>query len=275
MGIFEMLDSRGALPSVVFVAVKLDNLPKFGPEEINVAYVVDRQVRMEATINDIANTVQSLTSNIRTTADDIGEDAGSSSSMVQSTELELTRRFDTFQSMVVARLDQINSALPASIGARDRSMHVDNTKQSADADRQHNVVIFGVPENRDASVWRHNIDDILHFVLEHSVDTVDMFRLGRFNANSSRPRPILVKLRAVWDKRLLLSKRNKLKNYSVRGVFIDPDEPSDVRRARILDRMKTKAERDGKSVRVADGVLFIDDVDVFHINQGLQNVYNA
>jgi hypothetical protein len=30
----------------------------------------------------------------------------------------------------------------------------------------------------------------------------------------------------VWDKRLIMSKRSKLKNYDQRGVFIDSDEPS-------------------------------------------------
>ncbi len=49
---------------------------------------------------------------------------------------------------------------------------------------------------------------MLHFVADHDVDTVDMYRLGRYVAG--RARPVLVKLRPVWDKRILQSRCSKL-----------------------------------------------------------------
>jgi hypothetical protein len=67
----------------------------------------------------------------------------------------------------------------------------------------------------------------------------------------------------VWDKRLIMSKRSKLKNYDQRGVFIDSDEPVAVRRKQTFDRLKRKAEREGKRVSVSDGTLCIDDTAVF------------
>ena len=42
-----------------------------------------------------------------------------------------------------------------------------------------------------------------------------------------------------------------------------------MRRKQTLERMKSKAEREGKSVRVSDGVLSIDDVAVFSLTGGL------
>jgi hypothetical protein len=52
-------------------------------------------------------------------------------------------------------------------------------------------------------------------------------RLGRFVANENgttrKPRPVLVKLRVVWDRRLILSKCSKLRQYGQRGIFIVPD----------------------------------------------------
>ena len=64
-------------------------------------------------------------------------------------------------------------------------------------DRAHNIVVFGIKEDRDMSIWRRNVDEALQFVVGHAVDAVDMFRLGRFIPNSTRPRPVLVKLRVL------------------------------------------------------------------------------
>jgi hypothetical protein len=130
-----------------------------------------------------------------------------------------------------------------------------------------------VQEDRDASVWRHKFNDVLHFVAEQPVDTVDMFRLGRHDANKCRP--ILGKLRKVWDRRLILSKRHKLKDYSQNGIFIDSDEPIEVRRKQTLERMKRKAEREGKNVCVSDGVLSIDDVAMFSLTDDLLHNHNG
>jgi hypothetical protein len=96
-----------------------------------------------------------------------------------------------------------------------------------------------------------------------------MFRLGRFSSNKSRP--VLVKLRTVWDKRLILSKRSKLKNFSQRGIFVESDEPIAVRRSQIIDRLKRKAEREGKRVCVKEGVLYIDDSAMFSVTDGFLN----
>jgi hypothetical protein len=104
-----------------------------------------------------------------------------------------------------------------------------------------------------------------------------MFRLGRFVANEDgttrKPRPILVKLRVVWDRRLILSKCSKLKQYGQRGIFIAPDEPLEARRKNTFERLKYRAERAGKRVVVTDGVLSIDDVEVYSLQNGyLRNV---
>ena len=61
IGLLEALHTKGALfCDVVFVAANLDVLPKFGPEELNAASVVDRQTRVEANIDAISATVQQL-----------------------------------------------------------------------------------------------------------------------------------------------------------------------------------------------------------------------
>jgi hypothetical protein len=65
-----------------------------------------------------------------------------------------------------------------------------------------------------------------------------------------------------------MSKRSKLKNYDQRGVFIDSDEFVAVRHKQTFDRLKRKAEREGKRVSVSDGTLCIDDIAVFSVRDG-------
>lgn len=62
IGIFDVLHAQGALSNISFVAVKLDNLRKFDPEEVNVSHIVERQARVESAFNNIAFTVQQLSS---------------------------------------------------------------------------------------------------------------------------------------------------------------------------------------------------------------------
>ena len=82
------------------------------------------------------------------------------------------------------------------------------------------------------------------------------------------PRPILVKLRVAWDKRIILSNSRSLKQFRQGEVFIAPDEPLEVRRAKTLDRLKSSGVKAGKSATVTDGVLVIDAVEVFSLSNG-------
>lgn len=52
-------------------------------------------------------------------------------------------------------------------------------------------------------------------------------------------------------------------------MFIFADETPEVRRKKTFDRLKTKAERDLKSVSVSsEGVLSVDGVEVFCLHRG-------
>ena len=44
--------------------------------------------------------------------------------------------------------------------------------------------------------------DVLRFVTGRAIEISDAFRIGSFN--SSKSRPVVVKLTNVWDRRLLL-----------------------------------------------------------------------
>ena len=50
----DLLDMRHMLAQHQFVAANLDILPKYGPEELNLGAVVDKQVKAEATTERLA-----------------------------------------------------------------------------------------------------------------------------------------------------------------------------------------------------------------------------
>ena len=112
-GIFDMLDTQAALNNTTFAAANLDNLPKYGPEEINVAQVVERQVRFESTLNDVAATVQSLSSGKLA----VEEEWTSNIALAVS---DLQRKLDGFSSSVNARKDQLSTVRCTASDAHNR-----------------------------------------------------------------------------------------------------------------------------------------------------------
>ena len=265
IAIFDILDLQEALKGYIFVAVNLDNLPKFGPEEINVAVVVERQVRTEAAISAMAASIDLLSTSC--TVASYSAEAESMTRRLDDMQLKL----EQFNSSVSARLDQLSMVCSQSLSSVSRQ----SLAPPEVLDRKMNIVIFGVQEDRDASIWRHSVDEILTYVTGHTVDIVDTFRLGRFADNSGgsqrKPRPILVKLRVAWDRRTILSRCSSLKHFHQRGIFIAADESIEIRRKNTFDRLKYRAERAGQRVAVADGKLLIDDVIVFSLLDGYVN----
>ena len=72
---------------------------------------------------------------------------------------------------------------------------------------------------------------------------------------------------------MILSNTRKLAEPDSDGqrwkVYINPDEPVDIRRKHILERIRRKAVRENKNVSVSDsGVLTIDNVTVFSLEHG-------
>jgi len=96
-----------------------------------------------------------------------------------------------------------------------------------------NLVMFGVPEDRVATVWRRTVDDALRFVYGTEVDVTDLYRVGRFVQGQTRP--VVVKIRSSWYKPIILMNCRKLKDFAIR-IFIIADESIQVRRKKALER---------------------------------------
>jgi len=158
--------------------------------------------------------------------------------IIQSISQDLQQKLDCLNDAIGVRHDHLSTVCnhPAQSNAARSSTVVmtpsrPTTTQSRDINRSMNVMLFGVSEDKDASVWRGKADRALEFTAGPSVDVTDMFRVGRFS--DSKVRPILVKLRNGWHRRIILINCHKLKDNTER-IFIAPDKSLEERRARKL-----------------------------------------
>jgi hypothetical protein len=133
-------------------------------------------------------------------------------------------------------------------------------------DRSRNVVVFGISEQRNVNIWRQKVFNVLSIAAGRPVAMADVFRVGG-KYTAGKVRPVVVKLDSVWDQREILKNSHRLKNYPDK-IYVAADKSRDDRRRLCLDRMKERAERDGKSVTIVDGVLSIDGVATYSTASG-------
>lgn len=271
LGILDILDRADALCSVVYAAVNFDRIPHYGPEEINMCAVVDRQVRADASIEQLTRAVEFLTAERDETvmtpqiavADKVIEAVSARITTAVDNQL---KRLDSFYKNDHRTME--NAARPSHQGPSVNT----NRPNNDSPDRTLNIVVFGVTEDKNNSVWHATLAAALQHVAGRPVDITDAFRIGKFSTSQLRPRPIIVKLRCVWDKRLILSNTRKLADVTeFRHIGVAPDEPLETRRKNTLKRLHDKALRDGKQALLSDdrSALFVDGNLVFSLKDGL------
>jgi len=210
IGILDDLDAQQALDTYLFVSSDITRIPKYGPEELNIGAVVERQLRVETVVDNLAAPVEQLSSRFGT-----GES-------VQPTS---TESVDKFAGLLDNRISSLSAMLDAQVTeikktcSQTLKTSVTPVQQQPVIDRSCNIVLFGVDDcNGNDSTMRSKVDDILLCVNGQPVVVRDMFRLGRYQAGKNRP--ILVKLQSAWDRRIILSKRSTLHNSVYNNVYI-------------------------------------------------------
>jgi len=109
------------------------------------------------------------------------------------------------------------------------------------------------------------IQNILAHINETNIHITDCFRMGKFKADSQRPRTLLVTLSSVWDKRKILSKTTLLSNFGPK-IFISPAlSPSEINiEKRILKKrwelISKGVER--KNIKIRSLKLFVNDEEI-------------
>ena len=109
------------------------------------------------------------------------------------------------------------------------------------------------------------IKDILSHLGENSVGIENIYRLGKFRAENSRPRTLLVKLNNEWATRKILAKSHLLKNYGL-SVFISKSLSSAERlvEQKLLLKRRELIESgvQRSQLRIRNNKLFNDNVEV-------------
>lgn len=257
INMLDIVDRKDVLCNVRFAALAYDRLPRYGPEELNVAAVVDKQIRTEQQLQDITSQLMTMSSTSPTSVERIAEAVERVDNEIRSSTHCLQEQINQLSSICSKLVQQTIQHIPPVV-----------PQNNDNSDRSLNVVITGIEENNDSSIWKSMVTDVLYTAAGRDVSIADAFRLGRQSRH--RLRPILVKMHSVWDRRLVLSGARKLASVEFfRGVFVRADETAEVRRMRIVERLKGRAERGGHVATMSDdGILSIDGQQVFSLAQG-------
>lgn len=171
--LMEILDNSSALQRVKFAASSLDRIPKYGPDEVNICAVVDKQLQTDIVLGDLATKV------------DLLHDEQQKFSMKLDQAVKSIQQTSSSRHSAAVDIHQVQPAV------------------APEPDRSRNVVIFGIAENRDHNTWHSEIDKVLCAVTGRNIAIADATRLGgRYAAD--KVRPVLTKLQSVWDRRLIL-----------------------------------------------------------------------
>jgi hypothetical protein len=112
------------------------------------------------------------------------------------------------------------------------------------------------------------VDRTLQFVAGCEVDVKDVLRIGRYA--DGKTRPIVVKLRTSWSRRIILSECAKLKVFKEHVLFT-ADEPLEERPKKMMNRIKFRTESNHQAVSIIDGVLSVNGKVVFSLKDGKIN----
>ncbi len=133
-------------------------------------------------------------------------------------------------------------AAPPSVIPSDASIKSQNTTPHrasvSGSDRLSRLILFGLEEKTSISETKEAVDEVLQFLAGCPVSVNDLVRLGRKPKQSSsdsdapRPCPVLISLSTVWDRRLVLASRRKLKQFRISRLFIREDLPLEERQKR-------------------------------------------
>jgi hypothetical protein len=270
VGIVELLDNQNVLGAVQFAAVSIDRSPKYGPNEINVCTVVDRQQQIDKELNDLKEALLISSANSYSGSEQFL--IASSDKILEAVNTKLNSATDIFNGQLrqlEAMCQNLSALTSAATSVTSRPGSSTNT--SPPEDRAANIIVFGLDENKSSSAWNAVLSKALQHVAGRPIEIADAFRIGKFNPTQDRPRPIIVKLRNVWDRRIVLSNARKLSETAeFRRIGFAADEPLEIRRKNTMKHLHYKASRDGKiaSMSAAGDCLFVDGVLVFSIKDG-------
>ena len=253
VSVFEVLDADDVIPDIYCEAIDLLSLPSLeldlvskrletntkvlqslctSVESLPSKLVKPIQDQASSQLDSLIESVQSLKNQLSCALDaSINELKDSTSKFTLSAQKLKDQLFSTIASSV----KELKSSPTEHTVAVSRSVKMNSHVSSID--RRNNVIIFGL-EEKSLLETKKDVESILEFLCGRLVPFNDAFRLGRFKGRDSDhpPRPLLVKLSNVWDKRLILAAKRNLKDFSIKRLFIREDLSPETRKIRAQNR---------------------------------------
>jgi hypothetical protein len=186
-----LLDNANVPNIIQFIAISIGRILKYGSNETNVCAVVDRQIHISTKFTELKNPLHTTTAN---TDEHIEQFTAASEKIVEAEHARLTSATYMIngqlqQLAVICRNIQVQTSSAPKINSQTRaglSAPIDDGVANVD------WRIFGLSEDRNNSVWNSVLLKALQHVASRPVEITDAFRIGKFNANQIRPRPIIV-----------------------------------------------------------------------------------
>jgi len=158
---------HSALNNYMFITTNLTKVLKYGPEETNIAAVVDRQVETETRISKLVCNIDKLQHEVldvslKQTAEALGS---------------INKKLESLSSVVTSYARGIGASVSSTSASSSSYAALSNTRKAlSEPDWSMNLIVFGIKEDRNANIWRSKVDAALSFVTGREV--VDEYRLG-------------------------------------------------------------------------------------------------
>ena len=242
---FDKLDSADSIPPIYCEAVDLLGLPSLSLADT------------KSVLHDTCSLVDKLHTNFTDLSSNLSTFSSSFDSLRQqfsSTCTSLKDSFDNALSSLSAEVKSLDvkvnhvcpstnaSAGPTSVPSSQISSM--SKSKSQVIDRSANLIFFGLPEDSLVKT-REIVDEISNFLVGSDARIKDLFRIGkRLDKADAQSRPTIVKFSTVWDKRLLLAAKAKLKSFRLQRIFIRQDMSKE---ERLVVSVKRRAARSAAS----------------------------
>ena len=210
------------------------------------AYDTAAIASLSNTVTDIPKSlVDSVASELNGTLSKVSDSLNSLKSLVDTAQALKNELSSSVESVVTRLSSKSTPSLSTTTNRQPRPM--------VQKDRSQNLILFGLPEC-SLEDTKCEVDKVLAYLAGRAVPWHDAFRLGKRkngsaesngsestfqSSNTPKPRPLLIKVSNIWDRRLILSKKRTLKDYEVSRLFIREDFPPNSRPVKKISASTT------------------------------------
>jgi len=194
------------------------------------------------------------------------ENLMSSITELQTQLFELKRKLEATQQAPSKQPSKAHTPLPSTSATKE--MHEIYSQRASNTERKFNLVVYGIPEcsqktNRQLRT-KQDLENVIEALSKadeeiETNDIKDLYRLGKYNSNRERPRPLLIKFLRSSTVLNMLSSKNKLEA----PIYIKPDlNPLERQKERLILKERRALIDKGierRNIKIRNDSLYVDN----------------